>query len=175
MRARLADLNQSLSRQSGRRLPEAAAPAFDLLRRGLVGIGPQLQPIFILPVVLAIRIVPDRDGSGLDVGSIRQNRRLGEAMYALIGRVKIKPGHEEETRAMVAEHGVPMVRDMAGSAGAYWTRGLDDDELIQHSFWLFENEETARQAEATFTRLREMPDAPATFVSAEVCEVIGET
>ena len=96
-------------------------------------------------------------------------------MYALVGRVKIKPGYEEQTLAMIGEHGVPMVRGMAGSAGAYWTRTLDGDDLIQHSFWLFDAEEQARIAEATFVTLREMPDAPATFVSAEVCEVIGQT
>ena len=95
-------------------------------------------------------------------------------MYALIGRVKIKPGHEEETRAMIIEHGVPMVQGMAGAAGAYWARALDG-ELIQHSFWLFGSEKDARTAEATFNRLRDMPDAPATFVSADVCEVVGQT
>ena len=96
-------------------------------------------------------------------------------MYALVGRVRIKPGHEEQTLAMIGEHGVEMVRGMAGSAGGYWTRTLDGDDLIQHSFWLFDGEEDARAAEAIFVKLREMPDAPATFVSAEVCEVIGQT
>ena len=32
----------------------------------------------------------------------------------------------------------------------------------------------ARSAEATFSRLREMPDAPATFISVDVCEVVGQ-
>ena len=95
-------------------------------------------------------------------------------MYALVGRVRIKPGHEEQTLAMIGEHGVEMVRGMAGSAGGYWTRTLDGDDLIQHSFWLFDSEEDARAAEAIFVKLREMPDAPATFVSAEVCEVVGQ-
>ena len=27
-------------------------------------------------------------------------------MYAVIGRLKIKPGHEDETRAMIANHGI---------------------------------------------------------------------
>ena len=93
-------------------------------------------------------------------------------MYAVIGRVKIKPGNEEETRAMIAERGVPMIEGMAGSAGAYWARALDG-ELIQHSFWLLDTEQNARSAEATFNQLRGMPDAPATFVSVDVCEVIG--
>ena len=95
-------------------------------------------------------------------------------MFAVIGRVAIRPGHEEETRAMVADHGVAMVRGMAGSAGGYWSRGSDDGDVIQHSFWLFDTEENARTAEATFTTLRDMPDAPATFLGVDVCEVIGE-
>ncbi len=40
-------------------------------------------------------------------------------MYALIGRVQIKQGHEEETAAMAREHGPALVRGMAGSKGAY--------------------------------------------------------
>jgi hypothetical protein len=95
-------------------------------------------------------------------------------MYALIGRVRIKPGHEEQTRAMVVEHGVPMVREMAGSAGGYWARALDGDDLVQHSLWVFDNQDAARQAEATFTQLRNMPDAPATFLSADVCEIVAQ-
>ena len=94
-------------------------------------------------------------------------------MYAVVGCVTIKPGHEEQTRSMIAEQGVAMVQGMAGSSRAYWARTIDD-RLIQHSFWLFDTEENARHAEATFSGLREMPDAPATFVSVDVCEVIGE-
>jgi hypothetical protein len=92
-------------------------------------------------------------------------------MHAVIGRVKIKPGHEEETRSMIAAHGVPMIQGMDGSAGAYWARAVDG-ELIQHSFWLFDTEANARRAEATFNSLREMPEAPAIFVSCDVCEVV---
>ena len=95
-------------------------------------------------------------------------------MHAVIGRVEIKPGHEEETLAMIEERGVAMVQGMPGSAGGYWARALDGD-TIQHSFWLFDTEENARAAEATFNMLRDMPDAPATFVSVDVCEVVGST
>jgi hypothetical protein len=94
-------------------------------------------------------------------------------MFAVIGRVKIKPGHEDETRAMVAEHGTEMVQGMAGSSGGYWWRSTDGGDLIQHSFWLFDTEDNARAAEATFNTLRDMPDAPATFLNVDVCEVIG--
>jgi hypothetical protein len=94
-------------------------------------------------------------------------------VYAVIGRVRIKPGHEEEARSMIAKSGVPMVRGMAGSRAAYWARALDG-EVVQHSIWLFDTEENARAAEATFNRLREMPEAPATFISVDVCEIVGE-
>jgi hypothetical protein len=92
--------------------------------------------------------------------AIRIFRRLLEAL----GQRHRHPRREPE-----------MVRGMAGSAGGYGTRTLDGDDLIQHSFWLFDAEEHARAAEATFVSLRDMPDAPATFVSADVCEVIGKT
>jgi hypothetical protein len=95
-------------------------------------------------------------------------------MYAVIGRVKVKPGHEDETRAMIVGGGIAMVQGMAGSSGGYWSRNFDDGELIQHSFWLFDTEENARAAEATFKTLRDMPDAPATFISVEVGEIIGQ-
>ena len=95
-------------------------------------------------------------------------------MYALVGRVEIKPGHEEETATMAREHGPALVGGMSGSKLAYWARALDDRGcLIQHSFWLFETEEDARAAETVFSSLREMPEAPALFVSADVCEVIA--
>ncbi len=74
---------------------------------------------------------------------------------------------------MIAERGVGMIKGMAGCAQACWARAVDG-ELIQHSFWLFDTQENARKAEATFSSLREMPDAPATFVSVDVCEVIGQ-
>jgi hypothetical protein len=95
-------------------------------------------------------------------------------MYAVIGRVKIKPGHEQDTLAMIDGGGVAMVNGLPGSSGGYWARTVDGDELIQHSFWLFDGEDGARAAEATYQTLREMPDAPAAFVSVEVCEVVGQ-
>jgi len=95
-------------------------------------------------------------------------------MHAVIGRVNIKPGHEDETRAMIASHGVAMLQGMTGSSGGYWSRAADEGDIVQHSFWLFDTEENARAAEATFLSLRDMPDAPATFVSVEVCEIIGQ-
>ncbi len=94
-------------------------------------------------------------------------------MYALIGRVEIKAGHEEETLAMIHNQGVAHLQGLAGSAGGYWARNLSGDR-IQHSFWLFETEADARAAETMFNGLRDMPEAPATFMSTDVCEVVGQ-
>jgi heme-degrading monooxygenase HmoA len=95
-------------------------------------------------------------------------------MYALIGSVRIKPGHEEETAAMARDRGPSLVSGMSGSKAAYWARPADGEgEVIQHSFWLFETEADARAAETTFNSLRQMPEAPAELVSAHVCEVIA--
>ena len=74
---------------------------------------------------------------------------------------------------MIREKGVEMLLGMTGSEGGYWSRTIDGDETIQHSFWLFASEADARKAEATFASLREMPEAPATFLSVDVCEIVG--
>jgi heme-degrading monooxygenase HmoA len=95
-------------------------------------------------------------------------------MYAVIGIVRIKPGHEEETAAMARERGPLLVGGMPGSKAAYWARPVDESgEVLQHSFWLFETEADARAAETVMNSLREMPEAPAEMVSTEVCEVIS--
>jgi hypothetical protein len=93
-------------------------------------------------------------------------------MRAVIGRVKIKQDRADEALAMIGEKGVAMLRGMIGSAGGYWARS-QGGEIIQHSFWLFDTEENARTAEANFNKLRDMPDAPATFISVDVCEIVG--
>ena len=94
-------------------------------------------------------------------------------MFAVIGRVEFKPNRADEALAMIGERGVAMVQSMPGCSDGYWARNLDGDD-IQHSFWLFDSEENARNAEATFRSLRDMPAAPATFVSVDVCEVMGQ-
>ena len=72
-------------------------------------------------------------------------------MYAVIGRVKIKPGHSDETLAMIGDHGAAMLQGMTGSNRGYWARTVDDGDLIQHSFWLFDTKEHARSAERPLT------------------------
>ena len=93
-------------------------------------------------------------------------------MHAVVGRVRIKPDRADEALAMIGETGAAMLRGMAGSAGGYWARSHGGD-IIQHSFWLFDTEESAQAAEAAFNQLRDMPDAPATFISVDVCEIVG--
>ena len=95
-------------------------------------------------------------------------------MYAVTGRVRIKPERADEALALIGERGVAMLRGMAGSGAGYWARSLDGGEIVQHSFWLFDTEENARAAEATFLTLRDMPDAPARFVSVDVCEIVAQ-
>jgi hypothetical protein len=95
-------------------------------------------------------------------------------MYALVGVVCVKPGHEEEVAAMTREHGPGLVTGMNGSKAAYWARTVDTDDIFQHSLWLFELEADARAAETVFSSLRDLPDAPAVFVSVEVCELIAQ-
>jgi hypothetical protein len=59
-------------------------------------------------------------------------------MHAVIARVSLKPGHEQEALAMIGKRGVPMVQGMTGSVAGYWAGTLADEPVIQHSFWLFE-------------------------------------
>jgi len=84
-------------------------------------------------------------------------------MHAVIGRVRIKPGHEEQTRSMIVKRGVAMVNGMAGSGGGDWA-GTLDGELVHHSFWL----DTEQNAQRGGHGHRPMGDArrPAAFVSA---------
>jgi hypothetical protein len=97
-------------------------------------------------------------------------------MHAVIGRVKLKPGREDEQRQTIVAHGIPALRGMEGWSSGYWSRSVNDGDLIQHSFWLFDTEEHALSAAANFNILREMPEAeaPAIFISVDVSEVIGQ-
>ena len=110
---------------------------------------------------------------GLVVGPVVTAPRGGSEMHAVIGRVRIKPGHEDETLAMIDQHGVAMLGGMAGSAGGWWSRAVDGDELIQHSFWLFDSEENARAAEATFNTPARHARRAGHVPERDVCEVSG--
>jgi hypothetical protein len=92
-------------------------------------------------------------------------------MYAVIGRVKLVANREDEALKMLKQHGEAMVKRMAGSVAGYWARTVDGD--IQHSVWLFDSLENARAAAAVFGN-GPPPGAPATFVSLDLCEVVGQ-
>jgi hypothetical protein len=91
-------------------------------------------------------------------------------MYAVIGRVELT--RRDEALKMIKERGEAMVRGMAGSVVGYWARTLDSE--IQHSLWLFDTLENARAAAAVFGK-GPPPGAPATFVSLEIAEIVGNT
>jgi hypothetical protein len=76
--------------------------------------------------------------------------RKDRPMHAVIGRVRIKPDRADETLAMLGDRGVAMLQGMAGSAGGYWARSREGD-IIQHSFWLFDTDETPGRPRRTST------------------------
>jgi hypothetical protein len=92
----------------------------------------------------------------------------------LIGRVRLEAGREQEALSMIGERGAAMLQSMAGSKGGYWARTLDEGEVMEHSFWLFDSEANARSAERTFNTLRELAEAPAALIGVDVCEVVGQ-
>ena len=74
---------------------------------------------------------------------------------------------------MLAEHGIAMLQGMAGSAGGYWARTLDGDN---HSALLLALRHRGERALGGSDVQRAPRDArsPATFVSVDVCEIIGQ-
>jgi hypothetical protein len=92
-------------------------------------------------------------------------------MYAVIGQVKLVSTRRDEALRLIKERGEAMVRGLAGSKGGYWARSLEGD--IQHSIWFFDTLDDARAAAAIFGK-GPPPGAPATFVSLDVCEVVGQ-
>ncbi len=94
-------------------------------------------------------------------------------MYAVLQRVKIKPGQDAAIRSSVTENGEAILGSLAGADQVTWFRNPADEGEIQQALWLFDTEGEARQASVAFEGLREMPDAPSEFLSSDVCEVIG--
>lgn len=92
-------------------------------------------------------------------------------MYAVVGIVKIDRSRDDEAQKLLEEFVMPTVTSQDGFASATWSRSVDGD--TGHSVLLFDTEEHAR---ATAARMAEgpPPGAPATFVSATVCEVVAQ-
>ena len=91
-------------------------------------------------------------------------------MHAVVGQVKIDTSHEEEARKLLDEMVLPTSKAFAGFQGGYWARALGADS--GHSLLLFDSEENARGAAKRMAD-GPPPGAPATFVSATVCEVVA--
>jgi hypothetical protein len=92
-------------------------------------------------------------------------------MHAVIGQVKIDQSREGEVRKALSEIVVPTARAMPGFVGGTWCRSVQDDRGI--SMLLFESEEAASDA-AGQMRQGPPPGTPATFVSADVFEVVAQ-
>ena len=92
-------------------------------------------------------------------------------MHAVVGQVKIDQSREEEARKALSEIVVPTAKAMPGFVGGTWCRALQDDRGT--SVLLFESEEAARAA-AEQMRQGPPPGTPATFVSADVFEVVAQ-
>ena len=93
-------------------------------------------------------------------------------MFAVIGQVRLDPNRRDEALKLIKERGEAMVRGMAGAVAGYWARPLGGD--LQYSIWMFDSEASARAAVAVFGK-GPPPGAPATFVSLDLCEVVGRT
>jgi hypothetical protein len=95
-------------------------------------------------------------------------------MYAVVGEVKVEPGHEDEAQNLIAEYGVTMLQHMAGSSGGWWYRTLQDGDLVQHSFWLFDTKEHAVAAWEAFHVVRAGPTTPTKTITVDVHEVFAQ-
>ena len=93
-------------------------------------------------------------------------------MHAVIGQVKIDTSREEEARKALSEIVVPTAKAMPGFVSGTWCRALQDDRGI--SVLLFESEEAARAAAEQMRSQGPPPGTPATFVSADVFEVVAQ-
>ena len=92
-------------------------------------------------------------------------------MYAVAGQVKVDKTREDEARKLLDEFVLPSAKGLSGFKGGSWVRELDGD--MGHSLLLFDSEENARAAAAQIAE-GPPPDAPVSFVSASVCEVVGQ-
>jgi hypothetical protein len=93
-------------------------------------------------------------------------------MHALIGRVRLVSGREDEALKLIKDHGEALVRNMPGAVAGYWARTVEGD--IQHAVWIFDSRENAQAAMNVWGN-GPPAGAPATQVSVELCEIVGRT
>jgi hypothetical protein len=92
-------------------------------------------------------------------------------MYGLLVEFEIDPDRAEESIGFLHGVAVPMIKQGAGFVSGTWMRSLDGSRT--RSLILFEDEHTATEA-ADRARQGPPPGAPATFVLAEVFEVMAQ-
>jgi len=90
-------------------------------------------------------------------------------MHAVVSRVSIQSGHENESREHLRNNVVPRVKQAPGLVGGYWLAPQDGKGF---AFIVFETEDQAKAA-GDMARSAPRPDA-VTFDSIEVREVIEQ-
>jgi hypothetical protein len=90
-------------------------------------------------------------------------------MHAVIGKVSIEAGREDEATDHLNANVLPRVREAPGVVAGYWVAPQDGHGM---GITIFDSEEAARQG-AEMARNAPRPDF-ITFDSIEVQEVIGQ-
>jgi hypothetical protein len=90
-------------------------------------------------------------------------------MHAVVGKVSIQTGHEDESAEYLKTNVLPMVKQAPGMIAGYWVAPQDGKGL---GITLYESEEAARAA-VEMARKAPMPDY-VTFDSIDVREVIAQ-
>lgn len=90
-------------------------------------------------------------------------------MHAVVGRVSIQAGREDEAQEFLRANVIPMVKQAPGVLSGYW---LAPQEGQGMGITFYESEEAARGA-AEMARKGPLPDY-VTFDSLEVREVIEQ-
>ena len=93
-------------------------------------------------------------------------------MYAVVGQVKVDTTREGDARKVLEEVTVPATKGLEGFSSGFWARAVDGDE--GHSFLIFDSEANARAAAERIAQ-GPPPDAPVSFTSVSVCEVVAQT
>jgi hypothetical protein len=92
-------------------------------------------------------------------------------MHAVFTTVGIDSSRADEARELLNNHTLPMVKQAPGFVSGTWMRS--EDRARGQGVILFESEETAK-AVAARAAAGLPPGAPATFVPAEVFEVLAQ-
>ena len=90
-------------------------------------------------------------------------------MHAVVTRVSIQSGHEDEAMEHLKTNVVPRVKEAPGIVSGYWLVPKDGHGF---AFVVFESEEAARGA-AEMAKNAPRPDS-VTFDSIEVREVVAQ-